>query len=269
MSADANTNRVVLAIAGFDPSGGAGLIADLRTLSAFGCRPAAALTSLTFQNSTKVTGAIHQSAETLRDQILAIVSEFHVAAVKIGMLPTRELVIEMVRLLRSTDLPAPIVDPVLRSSSGYDLMEPAARETWLSELMPLARLITPNVPEAESLTGVKIENETDMRAAATALRARGARAVLVKGGHLQQRSEVSDQRSGKTSPLRQAVDLLDDNGTVTVFRGEWIEGPPVRGTGCMLSSAIAACLSRGMDLSEAVASAKQFVADAIHNVARG
>jgi hydroxymethylpyrimidine/phosphomethylpyrimidine kinase len=248
MPTDSDSSRVVLAVAGFDPSGGAGIIADIRTILAFGCRPAAAITSLTFQNSEGVFGAVHQSAESLRSQILLLTKEIQIGAVKIGMLPTRELVLEVVRLLRETELPAPVVDPVLRSSSGYELMEPAARQAWLTELMPLARLITPNIPEAETLTGTKITNESEMQAAASRLREMGARAVLIKGGHL---------------PGAQAIDVFDDGGLVTVFRGEWIDASPLRGTGCMLSSAIASCLSLGMDLHDSVGAAKRFVADAI------
>jgi hydroxymethylpyrimidine kinase/phosphomethylpyrimidine kinase len=263
MAGDSDNLRV-LAIAGFDPSGSAGVIADVRTLSALGCMPAAAITSLTFQNSDRFFGASHQTAESLRSQIIPVINEFRVAAVKIGMLPTRELVLEVVHLLRQTKLPAPVIDPVLHSSSGGELMEAAAREVWLNELMPLARLITPNIPEAEILTGAKIQNEADMRAAASALRARGVRAVLVKGGHLKQRPGVGDQKSEQRGPdERQAIDLLDDAGTVTEFRGDWIEAPAVRGTGCMLSSAIAAGLSQGMELTEAVDAAKRFVADVI------
>jgi hydroxymethylpyrimidine kinase/phosphomethylpyrimidine kinase len=220
------------------------------------------MTSLTFQNSERFEGAIHQSAESLRAQILPVVKEFRLAAVKIGMLPTRELVLEVVRLLGETNMPAPIVDPVLRSSSGHELMQPEARDAWLTELMPLARLITPNIPEAEALTGIGIANESDMRAAASKLRERGARAVLIKGGHLEQRSEVRGRRSETAD---QAIDLLDEDGTVTVFRGEWIDKPPVRGTGCMLSAAIAAGLAQGRNLTESVAAAKQFVADMIRH----
>ena len=263
MPTEAHATRVVLTIAGFDPSGGAGLIADIRTLLAFGCRPAAAITSLTFQNSERLFGTIHQSAESLRGQIEPLIKEFHIAAVKIGMLPTRELVSEVVRLLGETGMPAPVIDPVLQSSSGYQLMEPEARTVWLAELMPLARLITPNIPEAETLTGMKIKNESDMRAAASALRQRGARAVLIKGGHLEQRSEVGEQRSEQLEPTRQAIDIFDDDGTVTAFRRDWIEAPPVRGTGCMLSSAIAAGLAQGLNLHDSIDAAKRFVADAI------
>ena len=258
------SSPVVLSIAGFDPSGGAGLIADVRAFVAFGCWPVAAITSLTFQNSERFAGAIHQSAESLRAQILPVVKEFRIAAVKIGMLPTRELVLEVARLLGETKMPAPIIDPVLHSSSGYELMEPEAKETWLAELMPLARLITPNIPEAEALTGIGIANESDMRAAARKLRETGARAVLIKGGHLEQRSEVRGQRSEQPGPdEHQAIDLLDDDGAVTAFRGDWIDAPPVRGTGCILSAAIAAGLAHGMNLQESVGAAKQFVAGAI------
>jgi len=263
MPASSSTSPVVLTIAGFDPSGGAGIIADIRTIIEFGCTPVAAVTSLTMQNSEGVSGAIHQTVESLRAQIFPVIREFRVAAVKIGMLPTRESVREVVRLMEETDLPAPVVDPVLRSTSGYELMEPEARKAWRSELMPLARLITPNIPEAETLSEIKITNDQDMCRAANKLREMGARAVLVKGGHLKQRSEVRDQRSVGVEPGRQAIDVLDDGGLVTVLRDEWIDARPLRGTGCMLSSAIAACLGRGMNLPDSVGAARRFVADAI------
>jgi hydroxymethylpyrimidine/phosphomethylpyrimidine kinase len=263
MLTSSRTFPVVLTIAGFDPSGGAGIIADIRTLAAFGCRPAAVVTSLTFQNSEGVSGAIHQTAESVRAQISSVVREFHVVAVKIGMLPTSQSVKEVVRLIPEADLPAPVVDPVLRSTSGYELMEPEAKEVLLSELVPLARLITPNIPEAETLTGMRITNEHDMREAAHKLREMGARAVLIKGGHLNERSEVRGQKSVRVDPGREAIDLLDDEGNVTLFRGEWIDSQPVRGTGCMLSAAIAACLGQKLTLEAAVGEAREFVATAI------
>lgn len=257
---------MVLTIAGFDPSGGAGLIADVQTLAALNCRPVAAMTSLTFQNSERVFGATHQSPASLIAQIMPFITEVQIAATKIGMLPTRELVLEVARLCREKKIPAPVVDPVLRSSSGYQLMEPEARDAWLSELMPIARLITPNVPEAETLTGMPITNESDMRAAANKLRGTGARAVLIKGGHLDERSEVGGQASEQSGSQRQAIDVLDEDGTVTVFRGEWIVGAPPRGTGCMLSAAIAAGLAHGMNLRDAIQAAKEFVSDVIRRV---
>jgi hydroxymethylpyrimidine kinase/phosphomethylpyrimidine kinase len=260
---------VVLTVAGFDPSGGAGIIADIRTFVSLGRRPVAAITSLTFQNSEGVFGATHESAASLRAQVLPIVEEFRIAAIKTGMLPTREIVLEVVRLISEADLPSPVVDPVLRSTSGYQLMEADATEVLIDELMPLARVITPNIPEAEKLTGLRIEDEEGMRTAARKMREMGAHAVLIKGGHLKQRSEVRGQkaevRDQKSEQGFQAIDVLDDEGQVTVFRGDWIDSRRVRGTGCMLSSAIAACLAQGAELGESVRLSKQFVADAIRH----
>jgi hydroxymethylpyrimidine/phosphomethylpyrimidine kinase len=175
----------------------------------------------------------------------------------------------------------------MRSSSGYDLITPDGWELLLSDLMPLARVITPNIPEAERITGSQIFDQNGMRRAANQIRDMGARAVLIKGGHLwEQKSEIRSQRSeirgqrleirgqrsdgsdqraerGSSPTVRegsgQAIDLLDDEGEVTIFRGDWIEGPPLRGTGCLLSSAITACLANGMPLKESVAAAKEYV----------
>lgn len=242
-----NNQPVVLTIAGFDPSGGAGIIADVRTLLHFDCRPVAAVTSLTFQNSEAMFGAIHESAESLRAQMLPVLEESELGAIKIGMIPTAEMISEIARLIRAHRLPPPIIDPVLKSSSGHELIEGPAIEVLKTELFPLARLITPNLPEAVALTGMEITGEEEMRDAATKLREIGARAVLIKGGHL----------SGK------ATDVLDDQGQVTVFSGEWIDASPVRGTGCMLSSAIAACLAQGIGFEDSIRLAKEYVTDAI------
>ncbi|MEK6337113.1 MAG: bifunctional hydroxymethylpyrimidine kinase/phosphomethylpyrimidine kinase [Acidobacteriota bacterium] len=261
MSDDPTFAPVLLTIAGFDPSGGAGIIADIKTFVSFGCRPAAAITSLTFQNSEGVFGAAHETADSLRAQILPIVEESRIAAMKTGMLPTREIVMEVARVISELDLPAPVVDPVLRSSSGYELMEADAIEALMDKLLPLARVITPNIPEAERLTGLRIKDEEGMGTAAGKLRAMGAPAVLIKGGHLDQRSGVSDQVSAQGSG--RIIDILDDGGRVTVFRDDWIDAPPVHGTGCMLSAAIAACLAQGTELPESVQLARQFVGDAI------
>ena len=260
MAEDPNkSSPIVLTVAGFDPSGGAGLIADLRTILQFGCRPVAAITSLTFQNTESVFGAIHESAQSVRAQILPVIEECAMDAVKMGMLPTAEIVLEMARLIRDQKLPPPVIDPVMRSSSGFKLVEHNAIEALRSELIPLARLITPNVPEAEALTGIIVEDEQGMRHAARKLSEMGARAVLIKGGHLNQKSEVGSQKLEE----RQASDILEDEGEVTVFRSEWIDTVPVRGTGCMMSSAIASNLARGNSLPESVRAAKLFVAGAI------
>src|SRR5262252_7563607 len=155
MAPRSSSPPAVLTITGFDPSGSAGTVADIRTLTALSCRPVAAITSLTFQNSAGVFGAIHETANSLRAQILPIVQEFDITAVKIGMLPTRDTVAGVIRLLEELNLPAPVIDPVLRASSGYELIEEDALELLMDELLPQARLITPNIPEAESLTGLR------------------------------------------------------------------------------------------------------------------
>jgi hydroxymethylpyrimidine kinase/phosphomethylpyrimidine kinase len=255
---------VVLTIAGFDPSGGAGIIADISTIVRLGCRPAAAITSLTFQNASGVFGSIHETGKSLRAQVVPIIEEANLAAVKIGMLPTAELISEVVSLIRENRLPPPVFDPVLKSSSAYELMEPDAVEVLKRDLLPLVRIITPNIPEAATLADADIIDEQGMRRAAIQLRALGARAVLIKGGHLKQESGVRSQESG----THEAIDVLNDDGAVTVLRGRWIEARPVRGTGCMLSSAIAAGLAKGQSLSESVATAKQYVAAQINSEAQ-
>jgi hydroxymethylpyrimidine kinase/phosphomethylpyrimidine kinase len=256
----------VLTIAGFDPTGAAGIIADVKTILAFDCTPAGVITSVTFQNARRVFGAIHQTPTSLRDQLLPIIEESGVFAVKTGMLPTREIVIEVARLIREGKLPAPVVDPVLRSSSGYPLMEEDAIEVLINELLPLARVITPNIPEAEQLTGMTIDDEESMAEAAAKLREMGARAALIKGGHLPEQEwganepvDSAESDGDDDEFVREAVDLLDDDGVVTAICDEWINAPNFRGTGCILSSGIAAGLAGGKTLADAADLAKVFV----------
>ena len=254
-----NTTRPrALTIAGFDPSGGAGVLADSRTFIALGCSASAVITSLTFQNLKQVFGVVHQSAEAVRDQIMPLLEDSFACA-KTGMLPTREVVSEVARLFRETELPAPVVDPVIISSSGHKLMDEEALETLMAELFPLARVVTPNIPEAERLSRIEIDSEAGMREAATALRRMGATAVLIKGGHLKGKVRVVE--------LEEAVDILDNDGVVTVFRHRRVPHVELHGTGCMLSAAIAAGLGKGMTLEDSVAAAKQFVVEQIDRVA--
>lgn len=241
---------VVLTIAGLDPSGGAGIVADIKTIFALGCFPAAALTSITFQNTLGVVGAEHQTAETLRAQVIPIVSDLTVAAVKTGMLPTAEIVAEVARLFAEENLPAPVVDPVVVATSGDVLIDDEALELLKTRLLPRARLVTPNIPEAEKLAGVSINSETDMRSAAERIKSLGARAVLVKGGHRQVNGEALDI-------------LLSEDGSFSDFRSEYINVGEVHGSGCTLSAAIAAGLGKGLTLEEAVGAAKKYVTDAI------
>ena len=212
--------------------------------------PAAALTSITYQNTTGVFGAEHQSAATLRAQVEPIVQDLNVAAAKTGMLPTAEIVAEVARLFAEENLPAPVVDPVVVATSGDVLIDDEAFEILKTKLFPLARVVTPNIPEAEKLAGFSINSEADMRRAAKAIQLTGARAVLVKGGH--------------RSIGGQALDiLLDENEIFTEFQTEYIEAGEVHGSGCTLSAAIAAALAKESTLEEAVAAAKKYVTDAI------
>jgi hydroxymethylpyrimidine/phosphomethylpyrimidine kinase len=253
---------VALTIAGLDPSGGAGIIADIKTFTAFGCFANAAVTSLTFQNTMGVFGAAHQSASTVRAQVLPLVRDFSIACVKTGMLPTREIIFEVARLLRETKLPAPVVDPVVRSTSGYDLIDDAALASLIEELLPLARILTPNIPEAERITGLRVTDEEGMRRAAQRLREMGARAVLIKGGHLPAGQSTAGVEGGGAANSS-VPDLLDEDGRVTVFRGERIATDSTHGTGCTLSAAIAACLGLGLSLEDSIGRAKRFVTDAL------
>ena len=244
------TRPVVLSIAGLDPSGGAGIVADIKTIAALGCFPAAALTSITYQNTTGVFGAEHQSAATLRAQVEPIVKDLMVTAAKTGMLPTAEIVAEVARLFAEENLPAPVVDPVVVATSGDVLIDDEAFEILKTKLFPLARVVTPNIPEAEKLSGISIKSEPDMRQAAEAIQSIGARAVLVKGGH--------------RSVGGQALDiLLDENGIFTEFQTDYIEIGDVHGSGCTLSAAIAANLAKDLTLEDSIAAAKKYVTDAI------
>src|ERR1051325_3618919 len=179
-----------LTIAGFDPSGGAGVLADARTFAAFGYRPSAVITSITLQNDKCGRGAMHQTAAVVRDQISTLLDEFSYACVKVGMLPTREVIRQVAGLFQQDDVPSAIVDPVMITSSGLRLMQEDALEMFISEMLPVARLVTPNIPEAAALSGVTISNEAEMEHAARVIRRVGARAVLIKGGHLKDPSEA-------------------------------------------------------------------------------
>ena len=239
---------VCLSIAGLDPSGGAGVIADVKTFRAFNCYATAAVTSITFQNTKGVFGAEHQAAGSVRRQIEAVVDDLDVVAIKTGMLPTSEVVAVVAEIITKRGFPNVVVDPVIRSTSGYGLIDASALQALVKELLPLSTLITPNIPETELLTGVAIESEEDIRDAADVLRSMGARNVLIKGGHFD-----------KT----RAVDHLFVGETVQAYPAEYIDAAGTHGTGCVLSSAIAANLALGRPLPDAVAAAKEFVTDAI------
>lgn len=248
--------RVVLTIAGFDPSGGAGTLADSKTFAAFGCFGTAAITSLTAQNTVAVYGAYHQSAEVLRAQLEPLLEDFEIAAVKLGMLPHRACIETVAEIIEQYALPNIVLDPVIRSTSGYELIDEAALAALIELLLPLADVITPNLFEAERLTGQPVTDLAQMEQAAQRIRElclarrvkRAARcAVLVKGGHL----------------ADEAIDLLDDGQAVRLFRAPKIATRNTHGAGCTLSAALASALAVGDTLPEAVQHAKQYVSAAL------
>jgi hydroxymethylpyrimidine kinase/phosphomethylpyrimidine kinase len=244
----------VMSIAGFDPSGGAGALADIKTFAAMGCFGTAAVTSLTFQNTVAVYGASHQTPEVLRAQIEPVIDDFEIAAVKIGMAPTSELIEVIAEIIEAKRLPNVVVDTVIRSTSGYDLIDDAAVESLIERLLPLADVITPNMAEAERLTGFEVKDLDGMKRAARRIHEMSAspkstgaarRAALVKGGHLED----------------DATDILFDGREFHIFQAPKIATRDTHGTGCALSSAIAALLARGCEVPEAVARAKQYLSE--------
>lgn len=263
--------KICLTIAGVDPSGGAGIIADIKTFSAFGCFATAAIASLTFQNTQGVFGVENQTAATVRRQIEPILDDFTVDALKTGMLPTREIIEEVARIVKENDLKNFVVDPVVRSTSGFDLIDDEALKVLIEQLFPLAAIITPNIPEAERITKMKIETFADIETAARKMQSFGAVNVLIKGGHLpildsnpkikDQRSKIEDQ--GSEIENRTAKDFLFIGEDLHVFEADFIETTATHGTGCTLAAAIAANLALGKSLVEAVGIAKKFVTEAI------
>ncbi len=244
---------VCLTIAGLDPSGGAGVIADIKTFSAFGCFAAAAVASITFQNTVGVYGAEHQSADSVRRQVEPVVEDYEIAALKTGMLPTREVIEEVARLVPLMNGARFVVDPVVRSTSGFDLIDDAALRSLIEVLFPLSELITPNKPEAERISGIAIESIDDVRSAAEQMRSMGARNVLIKGGHFE--SAGAGQRK--------ASDYLFLGEDLHVLEAPYIDTTATHGTGCVLAAAITANLALGNELLASVRVAKDFVTNAI------
>jgi hydroxymethylpyrimidine kinase/phosphomethylpyrimidine kinase len=276
---------VCLTIAGVDPSGGAGIIADIKTFSAFGCFATAAIASLTFQNTQGVFGAAHQTAATVRAQVLPVLDDFEIAALKTGMLPTREIIEEVARIVAENNLKNFVVDPVVRSTSGFDLIDDAALKVLIEKLFPLATVITPNIPEAERIARIKIETPEDIKKAAKIMQSFGAKNVLIKGGHLpildfglpilDLEYDAADKESNvdlkinknPKSEIRnpKSIDFLFMGDEEFTFSADFIETTATHGTGCTFAAAIAAGLANGKTLREAVESAKKFVTEAIRS----
>ena len=237
---------VVLAVGGFDPSSGAGITADLKTLAAHNCYGVAAITALTVQNTQGVAAVHGVDAEILKKSLENLLADGQVKAIKIGMLATRAHAEVVHSILEANpELPS-VLDPVIRSTSGAALLDEQGIVYLREHLLRRVALITPNCDEAAALTGLKVENVEGMKAAAARLAEQGARAVVVTGGHLDK-----------------AIDVFYDGSGFEVFAGERIKPDNTHGTGCTFASAIAANLALGRSLREAVVYAKAFVAEAI------
>lgn len=237
----------VLTIAGSDSCGGAGIQADLKTFSAHGTYGMSVITAVTVQNTQGVFGCQDMTPEIIQGQMDAIFTDIEVSGVKIGMVSQIPTIHAIADKLIEYKVEKIVVDPVMISKSGFDLMQPDAKDALIKRLIPLAYLVTPNLPEAEVITGLTINDLPSMEAAARAIHKMGAKNVLIKGGHLED----------------DATDLLFDGETITTFKMERIPTKNTHGTGCTLSSAITANLAKGKSVVEAVQIGKDYITTAI------
>lgn len=239
--------KCVLTIAGSDCSGGAGIQADIKTMTANNVYAMSAVTALTAQNTTGVYGILEAGPEFLRKQLTSIFEDIFPDAVKIGMVSSVPLIEVIAEELTKWKVKNIVVDPVMVSTSGSALLAEDAREALMTKLLPLASIITPNIPEAECLAGMEIDCEEAMEEAARKLSGQYRAAVLVKGGH-----QIND-----------ANDLLAKDGELLWIKGKRIDNPNTHGTGCTLSSAIASNLAKGYAMEESVRRAKAYISGAL------
>ena len=239
--------RTALTIAGSDSSGGAGIQADIKTMMANGVFAMSAITALTAQNTTGVEAILNATPEFLGQELDCIFTDIYPDAVKIGMVSDKELICMIAAKLKQYDAKNVVVDPVMVATSGARLISEDAIETLKAELFPLAKILTPNIPETEELTGMKITSAADMEAAAKKISETYHCAVLCKGGH----------------KLNDANDLLWSEGKGRWFSGKRIDNPNTHGTGCTLSSASASNLAKGFDLETSVERAKDYISGAL------
>lgn len=246
------TYPIVLSIAGSDSSGGAGIQADIKTFSAIGVYGATAITAITAQNTQGVKSQFALTPQIVYDQIVSVIDDLSPVVVKIGMLSNVDIVFAVAEALSQYTLPI-ILDPVMVSSSGHRLLSIEGQEALKEKLLPISTLITPNIPEMDALTGMSLTTLEEKQKAAHHLFDYGAKAVLLKGGH--------EEGAVKTDIL-----YYVHNGEIQIdtFVSNTILTKNTHGTGCTLSSAIAAFMARGCNLYKAVAEAKHYVAEAIH-----
>lgn len=239
--------KTCLTIAGSDSSGGAGIQADLKTMTVNGVYAMSVITALTAQNTQGVTGILDVSPEFIREQMDAVFTDIYPDAIKIGMVSSPEIVEAIAGSLEKYGAKNIVLDPVMVATSGAKLLKEEAMDSLIHRLIPLADVITPNIPEGEILAGMKIANEEDMKLAAEKISQKYDCAVLLKGGH----------------SINDANDLLCRKGEFKWFRAERINNPNTHGTGCTLSSAIAANLAKGSDIDQAIAKAKEYLTGAL------
>ncbi len=242
--------NTALTIAGSDSSGGAGIQADIKTMTAHGVYAMSAVTALTAQNTTGVTGIMEVTPEFLREQIDDIFTDIYPDAVKIGMVSSSRLIEVIAERLAHYGAANIVVDPVMVATSGARLIGEEAVDTLKERLLPMATVLTPNIPEAEVLSGMDVRTAEDMERAAALIGNTYGCAVLVKGGH----------------QLNDANDLLYRDGRLKWFRGKRIHNPNTHGTGCTLSSAIASNLAKGRDLAASVEMAKRYLSLALSDM---
>ena len=239
--------RTALSIAGSDSSGGAGIQADLKTMTMNGVFAMSAITALTAQNTTGVTGIMEVTPDFLQQQIDAVFEDIYPDAVKIGMVSSSVLIEKIAERLQFYGAKNIVVDPVMVATSGSRLIAEEAVKTLKEKLLPIAAVVTPNIPEAKILSGMEIHTEEEMEKAAKMIGDSYSCAVLLKGGH-----NIND-----------ANDLLYSDGKCKWFKGKRIDNPNTHGTGCTLSSAIAANLAKGYGLEDAVEKAKNYISGAL------
>ena len=239
--------KTALTIAGSDSSGGAGIQADIKTMTANGVFAMSAITALTAQNTTGVTDIFETTPHFLAEQLDAVFTDIYPDAVKIGMVSSAELIGTIADKLQEYGAKHIVVDPVMVATSGSKLLRDDAVDALTARLLPMAEVLTPNIPEAEILSGMSIKNAADMEKAAQTIREKFGCAVLCKGGH-----QIND-----------ADDLLWRNGAGKWVRGRRIDNPNTHGTGCTLSSAIASNLAKGYDLDTSVERAKAYISGAL------
>jgi hydroxymethylpyrimidine/phosphomethylpyrimidine kinase len=251
--------RIALTIAGSDPGGGAGIQADLKTFAALGVYGVSAITAITVQNTLGVEAVAPLTADLVTAQIEALAGDLSIDATKIGMLATAAIVEAVVAAIAELELPLVVVDPVLVSTSGERLLDTDGVQAMINELFPRARVVTPNLPEAEALSGRRIASAEDAREAARTIHEMGASAVIITGGH--GTAQGSGQRAEGAG--QEVLDLLFDGHAFHEFRAPRVDGRHTHGTGCTFASAVAAGLALGHDLPDAARRAQRYVGGAI------